>query len=286
MVWLHQQALLDNFANRNFLLRPDLNDNPEEVDRIEWILTNHDVLVPLELLLKAAMNACELHPCGNGYPRDQIQNIVCRASNPPAEYVELQESQLQLCRKSFKQVRKKIRSQAAELRAQAVVERLSRGERRRMTIDVGSRSLGEDSKMSFESIGSMKPAAQHEFARRSLGTGSGSYVKSNQEGFKVDISDTFKSASCASQHEMARRALGSGSGSCSKTVQESLRSDLTETFKVVQDFGVHFEGSDLAWIDVFCLELLEVWFQQHSVVQAQMAHAFDEFDEVNCKLQH
>ena len=25
------------------------------------------------LLLKSAMNACELHPCGYGYPRDQVR---------------------------------------------------------------------------------------------------------------------------------------------------------------------------------------------------------------------
>jgi hypothetical protein len=36
----------------------------------------------------------------------------------------------------------------------------------------------------------------------------------------------------------------------------------------------------VAWLDVFCLELLTAWYQQHAVVEAQMVRAFDETDEV------
>ena len=61
-----------------------------------------DVRVPVGLLLKAAMNACELHPCGYGYPRDQIQLMIDRAAAPPGppEYVAYQEDQLAEARRA------------------------------------------------------------------------------------------------------------------------------------------------------------------------------------------
>ena len=277
------QDMLADFAKMNVLLRPDLHENPEELDRIEWMLTNHDVRVPLKLLLKAAMNACELHPCGNGYPRDQIQTIVQNACNPSAEYVAFQEAELQESKKGLKQMRQMMRTQAAELRVQAVVERLSRGERRlgRSIIEEvkAPRSPAEESKVSSSTVGSFKSAWRQKMAQKSISGGSGSYSKPNQESFKVDFTDTFKSTT---QHDMSRRSLGGGSGSSStgKPMQESFKVAFTETFRGVQDFGVPYEDGDVAWLDIFCLELLDAWFQQHSVIQAQMAHAFDEFDEV------
>ncbi len=36
------------------------------------------------------MRACEEHPCGYGYPRDRIQEIVDKASRPPPEYADTQ----------------------------------------------------------------------------------------------------------------------------------------------------------------------------------------------------
>ena len=231
--------MLVDFCRQNFIARSDLQDTPADVDRLEWMLTCHDVRVPVGLLLKAALNACELHPCGYGYPREQIQAIVLRASDPPAEYVIYQEAQLLESKKNYKQVRAQARAQAEEQRVQAVVERLSRGDRRRSAMEEVTRTGAvEDS----ASVGILKNNWRRDMARNSLSGNSGGYFKATQGSIKL--------AFC-------------------------------ETFKGVQDYGVPFEAADLAWLDVFCLELLNTWFQQHAVVQAQMAHAFDEFDEVN-----
>ena len=46
------------------------------------------------------------------------------------------------------------------------------------------------------------------------------------------------------------------------------------------DCGASFEGGAKGWLDVFCRELLLVWFRQHEVLEAQLIRAFDEFDLV------
>lgn len=48
------QDMLADFAKRNFLVRPDETFQPD-LDRIEWILTDHDVKVEKELKI---VNAC------------------------------------------------------------------------------------------------------------------------------------------------------------------------------------------------------------------------------------
>ena len=107
--------LLADHARRHFLARPDPEAEPG-LDRVEWALTDHDVRVPVALLLKAAMSACELHPCGCGYPRDQIQRIVDAACAPPAEYAEAQGALIQEARKRLKRQRALARQRAEDLR--------------------------------------------------------------------------------------------------------------------------------------------------------------------------
>lgn len=48
------------------------------------------------------------------------------------------------------------------------------------------------------------------------------------------------------------------------------------------EFGVTFEPGWRGWLDVFSAELLLVWFDQHAVLEARMAHIFDAFDKVGC----
>ena len=84
--------ILADFRRRNNL--PSLSLLPPGTDRIAWTLCDHDIKVPLLVLLRAAMSACEVHPCGYGYPRDRIQQIVDRASRPPSDYVEAQRAKI------------------------------------------------------------------------------------------------------------------------------------------------------------------------------------------------
>ena len=70
----------------------------------------------MALLLKAAMSACELHPCGLGYPRDQAQRLVDAACAPPAEYAEAQAARIQEARRRLKRQRAHARQRAEDLR--------------------------------------------------------------------------------------------------------------------------------------------------------------------------
>ena len=54
----------------------------------------------------------------------------------------------------------------------------------------------------------------------------------------------------------------------------------SEAARVQHEFGVTFEAEWKAWFDIFCCELLQAWFDQHAVLEAQMAHVFDAFDKV------
>ena len=58
------------------------------------------------------------------------------------------------------------------------------------------------------------------------------------------------------------------------------RSEQAEAARVQHEFGVTFEPEWRGWLDVFCAELLLVWFDQHAVLEARMAHVFDAFDKV------
>jgi hypothetical protein len=54
------------------------------------------------------MRACEEHPCGYGYPRDRIQEIVDRASRPPPEYLEVQRARIREGRERVEELNQNV----------------------------------------------------------------------------------------------------------------------------------------------------------------------------------
>jgi hypothetical protein len=232
--------MLADFARRNFLVRPDLEEDPD-LDRIEWTLTDHDVKLPVVLLLKSAMNACELHPCGCGYPRDQIQRIVDASCSPSADYVELQNSRIQEARKRLKQMRAKARRRAKELRIEALFERLSKGEKNSSGCSAadldGVEQTWTPSKPDVESLRTQ-----------------------DTELNRLQISIQSKSASLPRP----------------STSEDRLKASNIK----ITDCGASFENGSRGWFDVFLKELLQNWFRQNEVLEAQMIRLFDEFDLV------
>ena len=118
-------ALLADFARRNALVLPDAA-SAARLDRVAWALADRDVRVPAAVLLKAAMQACELHPCGCGYPRDRAQRLV-DAACAPGDYAAAQEERGREARAQLRKRRAAARERAEDIRLDIVFHRLSRG---------------------------------------------------------------------------------------------------------------------------------------------------------------
>lgn len=73
-------------------------------------------------------------------------------------------------------------------------------------------------------------------------------------------------------------ALGQGGAASGPSLPG--RMEASGAARLQHEFGVTFEPEWKAWFDIFCCELLQAWFEQHAVLEAQMAHVFDAFDKV------
>ena len=137
--------VLADFRRRNNLAPMSLL--PPGTDRIAWTLCDHDIKVPLLVLLRAAMNACEVHPCGYGYPRDRVQEIVDRASRPQADYIDAQRAKI-----------RESKERLEELHQQMTFERLYRPKDARPALEQvppPSPPTGTDSVIALAEIGSL-----------------------------------------------------------------------------------------------------------------------------------
>ena len=233
-------ALLADFARLNGLVLSDPED-AAATDRLRWVLADRDVKVPAVVLLKAAMSACELHPCGCGYPREQAQRLVDAACGPPADYAAAQEAALQAARAALRKLRAEARSLAEDARLDVVFHRLSR------TKSVPAK---------MEELRRTESDGGLEFVRRRQAE----LARLNSKIQRISASLGGRSAKSSGAGARPRAAGGGG-----------LR---------VQECGASVEAGATGWLDVFCRELLVHWFEQREVIEARMIQLFDEFDLV------